>query len=87
MRLHGNARTCLHSRLLIVERVLEQGWTVAAAAEAAGISERTAAKWLGRYRHEGSVGLLDRSSAPQRIPRRTPAERVRVGQALAAGAV
>jgi len=82
MRLHGNARTCLHSRLLIVERVLEQGWTVAAAAEAAGISERTAAKWLGRYRHEGSVGLLDRSSAPQRIPRRTPAERVRMIELL-----
>jgi transposase len=53
MRLHGNARTCLHSRLLIVERVLEQGWTVAAAAQAAGVSVRTAAKWLGRYRSEG----------------------------------
>jgi hypothetical protein len=25
MRLHGNARTCLHSRLLIVEPVLERG--------------------------------------------------------------
>ncbi len=46
MKLHGNARTCLHSRLLIVERVLKQGWTVAAAAEAFGVSERTAAKWL-----------------------------------------
>ena len=76
MRLHGNARTCLHSRLLIVERVLEQCWTVAAAAEAAGVSERTAAKWLARYRAEGRAGLVDRSSAPRRIPRRTPAERV-----------
>ncbi|HEY5013077.1 MAG TPA: leucine zipper domain-containing protein, partial [Acidimicrobiia bacterium] len=66
MRLHGNARTCLHSRLLIVERVLEQGWTVAAAAEAAGVSARTAAKWRGRYRSEGRAGLVDRSSAPQR---------------------
>ena len=56
MRLHGNARTCLHSRLLIVERVLEQGWTVAAAAAAAGVSERTAAKWLARYRDEGREG-------------------------------
>ena len=68
MRLHGNARTCLHSRLLIVERVLEQGWTVAAAGEAAGVSERTAAKWLARYRNEGRAGLVDRSSAPTADP-------------------
>jgi transposase InsO family protein len=77
MRLHGNARTCLHSRRLIVERVLERGWTVGAAARAAGVSERTAAKWLARYRDEGDAGLVDRSSAPRRIPRRTPPERVR----------
>jgi transposase InsO family protein len=82
MRLHGNARTCLHSRLLIVRRVLDQGWTVAAAAEAAGVSERTAAKWLARYRSEGRDGLGDRSSAPHRIPCRTPAERVRVIELL-----
>jgi transposase InsO family protein len=67
---------------LIVERVGEQGWTVAAAAEAAGISERTAAKWLARYRREGRDGLRDRSSAPHRITRRTPAERVRVIELL-----
>lgn len=82
MRLHGNARTCLHSRLLIVERVLDQGWSVAGAAEAAGVSERTAAKWLARYRSEGRDGLRDRSSAPHRVPRRTPAERVRVIELL-----
>jgi transposase InsO family protein len=82
MRLHGNARTCLHSRLLIVERVLVQRWTVAAAAEAAGVSERTAAKWLARYRREGRAGLVDRSSAPRRIPRRTPPERVRLIELL-----
>ena len=45
MRFHGNARTCLHSRWLIVERVLEQGWSVAAAAEAAGVSERRRSGW------------------------------------------
>ncbi|HEY0317206.1 MAG TPA: leucine zipper domain-containing protein [Solirubrobacterales bacterium] len=43
-----------------------------AAAEAAGISERSARKWLGRWRAEGEAGLLDRSSAPKRIPHRTP---------------
>lgn len=82
MKLHGNARTCPHTRLLIVERVLVQRWTVAAAAEAAGVSERTAAKWLARYRSEGRDGLRDRSSTPKRIPHRTTPERVRVIELL-----
>jgi transposase InsO family protein len=76
MKLHGNARTCLHSRRLMVERVLEQGWTLARAAEAAGVSVRTVSKWLARFRAEGADGLFDRSSAPQLLPRRTPEERV-----------
>ena len=75
MRLHGNARTCPHTRLLICERV-GLGWSVAAAAEAAGVSVRTAAKWLARYRAEGRRGLLDRSSRPRRVPRATAPERV-----------
>jgi leucine-zipper of insertion element IS481 len=41
MKLHANARTCPHSRRLAVERVL-QGWTLTTAAEAAGVSVRTA---------------------------------------------
>src|SRR5437867_9751487 len=82
MRLHGNARTCLHSRRLIVERVCEQRWTVAAAARAAGVSQRTVAKWLARYRSEGDAGLVDRSSAPRRVPARTAPERVRVIELL-----
>ena len=76
MKLHGNARTCLHSRSLIVRRVLEEGWTLAAAAEAAGVSVRTVSKWLARFRAEGADGLLDRLSVPARVPRRTPEERV-----------
>jgi transposase InsO family protein len=76
MKLHGNARTCLHGRRLIVERVLRQGWTLAAAAEAAGVSVRTVSKWLVRFRAEGVDGLLDRSSAPERVPHRTGEERV-----------
>ena len=82
MKLHGNATTCSHTRLLIVERVLLERWTRAAAAEAAGVSERTAAKWLARYRAEGCDGLRDRSSAPKRIPHRTPLERVRLIELL-----
>jgi len=82
MRLHGNAKTCPHSRRLIVARVQEEGWTVAAAAQAAGVSERTAAKWLARYRSEGEPGLRDRSSAPRRVPHRTPASLERAVVAL-----
>jgi transposase InsO family protein len=82
MKLHGNARTCPHSRLVIVRRVSEDGWTLAAAAEAAGVSVRTVSKWLRRYRSEGEDGLLDRSSAPGSIPHRTPEERVAAIAAL-----
>jgi len=82
MKLHGNARTCLHSRRLIVERVVEQGWTLTAAAEAAGVSVRTVSKWLVRFRADGVDGLLDRSSAPERVPLRTPEERVELVAAL-----
>jgi transposase InsO family protein len=76
MRIHGSARTCLHSRRLLVERVVEQGWTLAAAAEAAGVSVRTVSKWLRRFRVEGAQGLLDRSSAPVSVPHSTPADRI-----------
>jgi transposase InsO family protein len=70
MKLHGNARTCPNSRRLLVERVLVQNWSVAAAAAAAGVSERTAYRWLKRWREEGEPGLLDRSSRPHRSPAR-----------------
>jgi transposase InsO family protein len=75
MKLHGNHRTCPSSRRLICRRVLEEGWTVGEAAEAAGCSERTAAKWLRRYR-AGDHVLCDRSSRPRRSPHRLAADRV-----------
>jgi transposase InsO family protein len=81
MQLHANARTCPKSRRLIVGRV-EAGWSLAEAAAAAGVSERTAAKWVARWRAEGELGLLDRSSAPRRVPGRTPALRVEAIVAL-----
>jgi transposase InsO family protein len=81
MKLHANARTCPKSRRLLVDR-LEGGWSLMAAAEAAGVSERTAAKWLARWRAEGEAGLSDRSSAPRRRPTQLPAERVRAIEAL-----
>jgi transposase len=76
MKLHANARTCPKSRALIARRVLEQRWSLAAAAAAAGVSERTAAKWVRRFRREGAAGLVDRSSAPRRIPARIAPERL-----------
>src|SRR3954465_12483586 len=81
MKLHANAGTCPNSRRLIVDRVAA-GWSLAEAAEAAGVSERTAAKWLGRWRAQGGAGLLDRSSAPRHVPHRTPALRVEAIVAL-----
>jgi transposase InsO family protein len=82
MKLHGNARLSPKGRLLLCRRVIEQEWSLAAAAEAAGVSERTAGKWVGRYRAEGEAGLLDRSSAPGRVPARTDEARVEVIAAL-----
>jgi transposase InsO family protein len=82
MKLHGNARTCPNSRRLLVDRVSDQFWSVTAAATAAGVSERTAYRWIARWREEGAEGLIDRSSAPKRIPHRTPADRVQTIAAL-----
>jgi transposase InsO family protein len=78
MRLHRNAALSWSGRRLLAERVLEQGWTVTAAAAAAGVSVRCARKWVGRYAAAGEAGLVDRSSAPRRVADRTPAERVAV---------
>jgi transposase InsO family protein len=75
MKLHGSARTCPNARALIATRVLDRHWTLAAAAEAAGVSVPTARKWVARYR-AGDHTLLDHSSRPRRIPNRTPAQRV-----------
>ena len=76
MSLHRNARSCPHTRALLVDRVRVQGWEVEEAAEAAGFSRRTAYKWLARYRGEGPGGLADRSSVAHRIPRRTSGARL-----------
>ena len=74
MNLHSGARTCPASRALLVGRVREAGWTVTRAAEAAGISRRTAHKWLARHVATDPGSLADRSSRPRRSPGRTPVE-------------
>jgi transposase InsO family protein len=77
MDLHGNAALSWSGRRELARRVVEQGWTLTAAAEAAGVSVRCARKWVGRYRG-GDRDLLDRPSAPRRVANRTPAERIAV---------
>jgi len=76
MKLHGNAALSWRGRHELAQRVVVEGWTLTAAAEAAGVSVRCARKWAGRYRVAGRAGLLDRSSAPRHVANRTPAARV-----------
>jgi transposase InsO family protein len=76
MDLHANAALSLNKRRLLARRVVEERWTLTKAAAAAEVSVRCARKWVRRYRAEGELGLLDRSSAPARVANRTPAGRV-----------
>ena len=74
MNSHKHARLTPKGRALLVSRVLHEGWTVADASLAVGVSKRTGYKWLARFRAEGEPGLLDRSSRPRRCPRGLSAE-------------
>jgi transposase InsO family protein len=82
MKLHANAPLGPKGRAIMVRRVLEEGIALTEAAEAAGVSAKTAGKWVRRYREEGEAGLLDRSSAPKRVHNATPPERVEAIAAL-----
>jgi transposase InsO family protein len=66
----------VHGRALLVNRVCTQGWRVADAAQAAGVSERTAYTWLARFRAGGAEALADRKSTPGHCPHATPAAQV-----------
>jgi len=72
MNLHKHARLSPRGRALLVERILVQGMRVEEAAHAAGVSVRTAYKWLKRFKEEGREGLFDRSSRPHTCPHATP---------------
>jgi transposase InsO family protein len=82
MKLHGNAALSLNKRRLLVQRVVEEDWSLTKAAEAAEVSEPTARKWVARYLAEGDAGLLDRPSAAHHVHNRTPEDRVQVICAL-----
>jgi transposase InsO family protein len=73
MNIHENARTTPASRYLLVRRI-QDGWAPLDVATAAGISPKTAYKWLGRYASEGREGLRDRSSTAHRRPHALPQE-------------
>lgn len=76
MHVHANARLTPAARVLLVQRVRDEGWSPREAAVAAGVSQRTVFKWLARYRDEGIAGLRDRSSRPHCSPYRLGDDRV-----------
>lgn len=71
---NAKAKLTPAGRLLLVQRVLVDGWAPAHAAKMSGVSRQTLYKWLRRYRDEGLGGLEDRSSRPRRCPHRTAPE-------------
>jgi transposase InsO family protein len=71
VKLHGNAKLTPFQRRLLVARILDEGWTYEDAAEAFGVHERTAYRWVRRWR-DGDHVLDDHSSAPTSVPGRTP---------------
>ena len=70
MDLHANAVLTVRQRQRVCDLVAS-GATITAAALVVGCSRQTASKWVNRRRRGESLG--DRSSRPQRSPRRTPA--------------
>lgn len=82
MKLHANAPLGPKGRAVMARRVVEGGLTLTEAAEAAGVSVKTASKWAHRYRAEGEAGMVDRSSAPAIVHNATPADRVEAIVAL-----
>jgi len=78
MKLHANAALSLNKRRVLARRIVEEGWSLVEAAEAAETSERTAGKWARRYRAEGEAGLHDRPSAAHQVHNRTRERRIGV---------
>ncbi len=68
MNTHKNARLTVHGRAHLVQRIVDDGLRPVEAAQAVGVSARTAYKWLHRYKAHGWPGLVERSSRPTRCP-------------------
>jgi transposase InsO family protein len=76
---HRNARLTPFGRRVLVDRILVEGWTPAAAADAAQVSRATAYKWIRRFKEAGDEGLQDRPSRPRTSPhalRRADVDRI-----------
>jgi transposase InsO family protein len=82
MKLHGNAQLTPRGRRRLVDQVIERQLPLQVAAAAAGVSTRTAAKWVARFRREGVAGLVDRPSVAHCIPGRTSEDRMAAIAAL-----
>nr|WP_222132339.1 IS481 family transposase [Pseudonocardia sp. C8] len=71
MVVHRNAPLTPTGRLRLARCVVDDGWPVRRAAERFQVAHTTAARWAGRYRHDGEQAMDDRSSRPHRSPQRT----------------
>ncbi|GHB51331.1 hypothetical protein GCM10010377_47930 [Streptomyces viridiviolaceus] len=71
---HRNAPLSLEGRRRLVEHCLAR--PIAHVAAEMGISRACASKWVNRYRQDGELGHLDRSSAPHRQPTAISADAV-----------
>jgi transposase InsO family protein len=66
----------------MVSLVVDEGWTISAAAAAFQTSSKTCGKWVSRFRASSESGLLDRSSAPHCVANRTDERAIQVIAAL-----
>jgi transposase InsO family protein len=73
LKYHANARLTVHARQELVER-MQAGWAAADVADQLNVSRATVYKWWRRWRVEGDLGLVDRSSRPRSCPTRTPGQ-------------
>ncbi|MEU8657766.1 IS481 family transposase, partial [Actinoplanes philippinensis] len=69
--LHRNAALTPRARLRLARLIVEDRWSVAAAARRFEVSWRTAKRWADRYAQAGPEAMDDRSSRPHHSPART----------------
>src|SRR6188472_3784768 len=68
MNIHKNARLTPLRREEMALSVIEGGVSKAQAARTFGVSAKIVARWVERYRAQGSKGMADRSSRPNVMP-------------------
>ncbi|RWB88042.1 IS481 family transposase [Mesorhizobium sp.] len=73
MNIHKNARLTPLRREDMARDVVEGRLSKADAARTYGVTAKVVARWVERFRIEGSAGMLDRSSRPKTSPKRTEA--------------